>query len=475
MQLGLLLYYLFMAVLTNPDVIETNVFLNKAFNFSKLVGVENNQQFLFALGFFVFLLLIFSLIFKALTTYLQVRFILLLEYSLCKRLVEGYLHQPYIWFLNRHSGDLGKTILSEVGGVVGNGINQVVEILAKGILAITIIALLVIADPKLALIVGLIVIGVYGLIFKLTRSYLNRIGEERLKNNESRFTSIIEAFSAIKEIKVGGLEKTYVKRFSHPAKKYAVLQAAASIIGQLPRFAIEAIAFGGIILLILYLMSQTGSINNTLPLISLYVFAGYRLMPAVQQIYSALTKIAFFHPSFDKLFLDFKNLNTFDLKEVEDNTMSLNKTITLKNVHYNYPNTSRTAIKGIDLNILAKTTVGLVGATGSGKTTLVDIVLGILETQTGTLEIDGKIITKNNSRAWQRSIGYVPQNIFLSDDTIAANIAIGVDPMNIDYVAMKKQLKLQICMNLLIKSYQKNIKPQLVNVALDYQVVSDKE
>ena len=283
----------FMAVLTNPDVIETNVFLNKAFNFSKLVGVENNQQFLFALGFFVFLLLIFSLIFKALTTYLQVRFILLLEYSLCKRLVEGYLHQPYIWFLNRHSGDLGKTILSEVGGVVGNGINQVVEILAKGILAITIIALLVIADPKLALIVGLIVIGVYGLIFKLTRSYLNRIGEERLKNNESRFTSIIEAFSAIKEIKVGGLEKTYVKRFSHPAKKYAVLQAAASIIGQLPRFAIEAIAFGGIILLILYLMSQTGSINNTLPLISLYVFAGYRLMPAVQQIYSALTKIAF--------------------------------------------------------------------------------------------------------------------------------------------------------------------------------------
>ena len=122
--------------------------------------------------------------------------------------------------------------------------------------------------------------------------------------------------------------------------------------------------------------------------------------------------------------------------------MSLNKTITLKNVHYNYPNTSRTAIKGIDLNILAKTTVGLVGATGSGKTTLVDIVLGILETQTGTLEIDGKIITKNNSRAWQRSIGYVPQNIFLSDDTIAANIAIGVDPMNIDYVAIEKAAKI---------------------------------
>lgn len=431
----------FMAVLTNPEIIEINYYLNKIFYFSKIFGVNNNQQFLFALGFLVFILLIISLIFKALTIYLQVRFILMLEYNICKRLVEGYLHQPYMWFLNRHSAELGKTILSEVGGVVGNGINQVLEILAKGILAITIITLLVLANPKLALIVGLTVIGVYVLIFKLSRSYLNKIGEERLKNNELRFTSITEAFSAIKEIKVGGLEKTYVKRFSHPAKKYAILQATASIISQLPRFAIEAIAFGGIILLILYLMAQTGSITNTLPLISLYVFAGYRLMPAVQQIYSALTKIAFFHPSFDKLFLDFKNLKSFDKKK-EENIISLNESISLKNIYYNYPNTSRTALKGIDLNILAKSTVGLVGATGSGKTTLVDIILGILETQKGTLEVDGKIITKNNSRAWQLSIGYVPQNIYLSDDTIAANIAFGTDAMDINYMAIEKAAKI---------------------------------
>ena len=138
----------------------------------------------FALGFFVFLLLIFSLIFKALTTYLQVRFILLLEYSMCKRLVEGYLHQPYIWFLNRHSGDLGKTILSEVGGVVGNGISQVLEILAKGILAITIIALLRHSGSKTGSNSWTYSYRGLWFNFKLTRNYLNRIGDERLKNNE---------------------------------------------------------------------------------------------------------------------------------------------------------------------------------------------------------------------------------------------------------------------------------------------------
>ncbi len=444
----------FMAVLTNPGVIETSFILSKVFQFSKIFGVENKQEFLFALGFFVFILLIVSLIFKALTTYLQVRFTLSLEYSMSKRLVEGYLHQPYIWFLNRHSADLGKTILSEVGGVVGNGISQVLEILAKGILAIAIIILLLVADPKLALIVGFTVIGAYGVIFKLTRNYLNRIGDERLKNNELRFTSIIEAFSAIKEIKVGGLEKIYAKRFSHPAKKYAILQATASVISVLPRFAFEAIAFGGIILLILYLMAQTGNINNILPLISLYVFAGYRLMPAVQQIYSALTKIAFFHPSFDKLFLDFKNLKPLELKE-DKNLILFNKSISLNNVRYNYPNTSRTALKGIDLNILPKSTVGLVGTTGSGKTTTVDIILGLLETQSGTLEIDGKIITKNNARAWQRSIGYVPQNIYLSDDTIAGNIAIGIDPIDIDYEAVEKASKIANLHEFVIKELPK--------------------
>ena len=113
----------FMAVLTNPDLIETNFILNTMFQYSKIFGVENNQQFLFSLGVLVFLLLVISLSFKAFTTFVQVRFVAMREHSIGKRLIEGYLHQPYSWFLSRHSADLGKTILSEVNEVTVNGIS----------------------------------------------------------------------------------------------------------------------------------------------------------------------------------------------------------------------------------------------------------------------------------------------------------------------------------------------------------------
>lgn len=431
----------FMAILANPDIVETNNILKTIFEFSNKFGIENNHQFLFAMGIVVFVLLIFSLIFKALTTYFQLRFIFLLEYSLSKRLVTGYLHQPYNWFLNRHSSDIGKTILSEVGQVVGSGINQIVEIIAKSMVVIALTTLLILTNPKLALIVGFVLGVAYWLIYKFTKNYLDYIGKKRLKSNEFRFKSISEAFSAAKEIKVGGLEEAYIKRYAEPARFFALFQATASAVSQLPRFALEAIAFGGVILMILYLMAITGDFDNALPVISLYVFAGYRLLPALQQIYASFSKLAFFGPSFNNLYDDFKNIYPIKLNQNKD-ILSLNKEIILKDIYYNYPNASRTALKGINLKIPVKTTVGLVGATGSGKTTTVDIILGLLEAQKGDLEVDGQIINKQNSRAWQRSIGYVPQNIYLSDDTISANIAIGIESKDINQEAVEKACKI---------------------------------
>ena len=431
----------FMAVLTNPDLIETNLILNIMFQKSKMFGVENNQQFLFALGILVFMLLIISLAFKALTTYQQLRFVQMRQFSIGKRLVEGYLHQPYSWFLNRNSADLGKTILAEVSQVVGSGVKPLMELIAKGLVAIALITLLVLTDPKLALVIGSLFIGIYGLIFYFSSNYLNQIGKGRLKSNQLRFMSLSEAFGATKEIKVGGLEKVYIKRFSDSAQIFARTTASSQVLGQLPRFALEAVAFGGIILMILYLMLQKGSFNNALPIISLYVFAGYRLMPALQQIYASFTQLTFVGPSLEALSKDIKNLKPFNSNQ-DQGVLSLNKEITLKNIHYNYPNTSRTALKNINLIIHAKTTIGLVGSTGSGKTTTLDIILGLLEAQKGVLEVDGQVITKKNLRSWQRSIGYVPQSIYLTDDTIAANIAIGQDPKDFNYENIQKSAKI---------------------------------
>jgi ATP-binding cassette, subfamily B, bacterial PglK len=431
----------FMAVLTNPGIIETNLILNTMFQVFKIFGVENNQQFLFTLGVLVFVLLVVSLIFKALTNYVQIRFIHLSEFSIAKRLAEGYLKQPYSWFLNRHSADLGKTILSEVGIIIGNGITPMIGLISKGLVTIALLTLLVVADPKLTLIVGLSLSISYLIIFYFIRNYLKRLGKIRFKNNQLRFTAISEAFGAAKEVKVGGLEQIYINRYSDPAKSFAKAQASSTIIAQLPRFFLEAIGFGGIILLILYLMKSSGSFNNALPIISLYVFAGYRLLPALQQIYVSFSQFTFVGPALDKLYNDIKSLKPLSTNH-DQGVLSFDKEITLKNICYDYPNSPRSTLKDISINIPAKSTVGLVGVTGSGKTTIVDIILGLLEAQKGTLEVDGKIITEQNTRSWQRSIGYVPQNIFLSDDTISNNIAFGVDIKDVSQKAIEKAAKI---------------------------------
>ena len=450
----------FIAVLTNPSLIETNIFLNTVYQASIKFGVETNQEFLFFLGVLVFLILITSLTFKALTTYVQVRFVYMQEYSIGKRLVEGYLHQPYAWFLSRHSADLGKTILSEVSQIIGNGIRPLMELIAKSILTIAIITLLFSIDPKLTLIVGLSIGLAYLLVFYFVRNFLNRSGKERLANNQLRFTAVSEAFGAIKEVKVGRLEKAYIQSFSNSSQNFARTIASSQVVAQLPRFILEAIAFGGILLMILYKMTQSGNFNDSLPIISLYVFAGYRLMPALQQIYTSLTQLTFVGPSIDKLHSDLKSLKPLNINHDED-VLTFNKEINLHHIHYNYPNTSRTALKDINLTIPLKSTVGLVGSTGCGKTTTINIILGLLEPQKGTLEVDGKVITEQNSRAWQRSIGYVPQHIYLSDDTVMANIAFGVEPKDINHDMIKKVSKIanlhQFVTDELPKQYQTTI------------------
>ena len=450
----------FMSVLVNPTLIETNFFLINLFEFFKGFGIENNQQFLFVLGALVFIILIISLIFKAITTYFQIRFKEMVQYNISKRLVEKYLHQPYEWFLSNHTAEAGKTILSEISFVCSQGIRPLMELISRSIVSIFIVTLLFLTDPKLTLVVGFLIGGIYYLIFFFSKKYLNSIGEQNLQQNHLRYKSIIDAFGASKEVKVGGLEKNFIKNFSEPSKIFATNKSFVGLVSLLPRYILEATAFGGIILIILYKMSQSGTFSTALPIISLYVFAGYLLMPAVQLIYSSFTQITFSGPSIEKLHNDINNLNPINYDQSKG-VLPLNKIISLRNIFYSYPNASRTALKNISLNISVKNTIGLVGATGSGKTTIVDIILGLLEAQKGTLEIDGKVINKHNSQSWQRSIGYVPQHIYLSDDTIAANIAFGQEPKDINEEEVQKASKIanlhEFVMDELPNQYQTTI------------------
>ena len=430
----------FIAVLTNPNFIESNIFIKNLFNYSNAFGVETNEQFLFALGILVFFLLVFSLAFKALLTYFQLRFSSMCQYGLSKRMMERYLNQPYTWFLNRHSADIGKTILSEVGLIISKGLIPIMNIITYGTVSFALLVLLILNDPKFALIACSSLSLTYFFIYRLTRGFLMRIGQERVKANQARFKIVTEAFNAAKELKVGSLEKAFLEKFSVPAKILAQHSAIAGSIGSLPRFALEIIAFGGMLLLILFMMAQN-TFTNVLPLIGLYAFAGYRLIPALQQIYAALTQLRFVSSSLTSIHNDFKSLDTKVIQKSED-TLTLTKSINLKDLYYQYPNSIKTTIKNINLNIPAYSTVGVVGSTGSGKTTIVDIILGLLQAQKGELKVDDIAIDKNNLATWQRSIGYVPQDIFIADDTLASNIAFGIDKKDInqEYVQLAAKI-----------------------------------
>jgi ABC-type multidrug transport system fused ATPase/permease subunit len=429
----------FMAVLTNPDLIKTNRFLDLLY---KTLGTNSQGDFLLILGIFVFLLLLLSLGFKAVTTFYQLRFNLMLEYSIGSRLVGRYLHQPYAWFLTRNSSDLGRNVLSEVSMAIDKAMIPLTTLVAQGAVACALLLVLLLVDPFLALSVGVVLASVYALIFKVMSKMLNRLGQNSLAANSKRFMAVSEAFGAAKEVKIGGLESAYIKRFDQSAELYAKYQSASLAIVSLPRFALEAIAFGGMMLIVLYLMLQGASFADALPVISLYAFAGYRLVPAAQQIYGAISQLRIMGPAINALYTEMSELKIPPVINASSNPIILNQSITLNNIHYTYPNADRPALDGISITIPAQRVIGLVGSTGCGKTTTVDLILGLLEPQEGTLSVDGQAINSANLREWQKAIGYVPQQIYLSDDTVASNIAFGIDEGDINQDAVARAAKI---------------------------------
>lgn len=432
----------FMAVISNPNVIQQNKYLCWLYNY---LHFSNMNNFMVFWGIVVMALMIFNNATNAFTTWYLMKFSWNIEHSLQVRTFRNYLNRSYSYYLTRNTSDLSTNVLVEVNQFVIGFLIPGLQMLAKILLALAIISLLLTADPVLAALVIIVLGGSFGAIYSFVRGRLASLGVVCVGLNKARFKIVAEVLGGIKDIKLLGLEIPFIDKFSIPSKQYGKHQTSSQLISQLPKYIMDVIAFGGIILIVIYLLIVKHDIGKVLPFVTLYAFASYRLMPAIQQVFYGLTKIKFYLPILELLYHDLQITATDRTFSVQndrhlghDVRLHFKESIVLKNIMFTYQGSDKKALNDLSLSIDARSSIGIVGATGSGKTTLIDIILGLLTPTEGQIYIDKVALDSKNLRAWQRNLGYVPQHIFLSDDTIAHNIAFGVPNSEIDMEAVQR-------------------------------------
>ncbi len=287
--------------------------------------------------------------------------------------------------------------------------------------------------------------GGYLLISVLLKSKLKRSGEKSLQANEARYKFANEALSGIKTTRVLGIEPYFLRKYGAQSYLFSQYYIFSRMASELPRYLLEALAFGGIVLFIVVQLALGQQMDALIPLVSLYAFAAYKMMPALYRLYNSVAQIHFFQAVLDKIYFDIVQEDDNEREDIFTKSpapLSFVKDIQLRNVSFRYPGTSSDVFKGINVTIPRNAVIGFAGITGSGKTTLMDVLLGLLTPQEGELLVDGECVGKHNVRAWRKQIGYVPQEIYLSDDSIYSNIAFGVEEKDIDFEQVVRAAKL---------------------------------
>ncbi|MFA5583875.1 MAG: ABC transporter ATP-binding protein, partial [Bacteriovoracaceae bacterium] len=396
---------------------------------------------LFFLGLVALVALFMSNLIRAYSNYLLIKFAQMQTHYLGYRILKNYLFKPYEFFLTQNSSDLTKLALSEVNQLVGNVFLPLLRSFGRFFSALFILLLIVSINPKVAIAMTLILGGAYSLVFLFFKRKIADLGKVRTIANSLQFKVISEASGGIKEVKLMSKEETYLASFRKPSLEFAHGQTHNAIVGELPKYLLEVIAFGGILSVVLYLIATEGE-SKAISLASLYALAGYKLMPSLQEIYNSLTKVKFNRPILTAVSKSLDGEEASNSLTFEKRELFFTNEIKLENISFSYSGSAKKAISNVSFSVPILSTVGIVGSTGSGKTTLVDIILGLLTPNEGHILVDGETIDQSNLSSWQSLIGYVPQVIYLSDDTIEANIAFGVPKDQIDHEMVKTAAKL---------------------------------
>jgi ABC-type multidrug transport system fused ATPase/permease subunit len=426
----------FIGVLTNPGLVQEKALLRWVHD---QVGAPDSHTFLLMLGGAVLVTFVLSNVFIAFTQWFTYRFSQANQYRLSMRLFDAYLRKPYVYHLQRNSADTGKNILTETQTFTRQVLLAGLQAVGYSVSGLFIILFLIWLNPLVAAAAVGIIGGGYGLVYMGLRVRLRLLGRIRLRANTARFKAANETFGAIKEIKVAGNEAAFLDRYSAEAKRFTDAVATHQILRNMPRHLVEVVGLGSVLLMVLLLVGLGYETTAIAPLVGVYLVAGHRLFPCFLHIYLGISGLRADGPVVDALYADLSDTQDDDgpreLELVEK--LPFRKAVEIQDLTFTYPGAEYPSLRGVNLRIPCGTSVAFVGETGAGKTTLADIIIGLLRSQKGRILIDGVALNDENIRRWRANLGYVPQHIYLLDDTITRNIAFGVPDSQINPAAVE--------------------------------------
>lgn len=421
----------FMALVADMTALHSGGIITDVFQFSGL----SEDNFIFWVGIAVLVALTTAACVSMITTWRLASYSFRLGAELGIRLFKYYMQQRWLFHASESSATLINKISAESNRLTTQIINPVLQMIARLILILTMAIAILVYDPAIA-IAGLLIFSTgYFVLYRTARKKLQSNGKIITQANRQRMNLMQEGFGGIKDTLLLGRQADFNQRFEKASLDFGQAQGNNAVLAQVPRYAIELLAFGTIIVLVLYLLSfYNGEVSQILPALAVYSLAGFRLLPAFQQVYVATTSIKGNIAAFENLLEDFELSQGAQTGKPAESfgRLSFSQGVALHNICFCYPGKDKAALNELSIHIPANKVIGVVGASGSGKSTAIDILLGLIEPDSGMLLVDGKPINKSNLRAWQNNLGYVSQAIFLGDLSIRENIAFGLPLSRID-------------------------------------------
>jgi ATP-binding cassette, subfamily B, bacterial PglK len=436
----------FMAVVMDPEVLDRAGPISSAL---RALGAETPRQATIIVGAATIALIGMGNAAAATNIWVQERFLARVQTVLITELFRGYMRQPYLFHTQRDAASLTKVMFADVGQAVHGFLNPIVFAISKGLIAILLLGLVVAQNVMVAMGTALLMGGSYWLIYRLVRNRQVRLGEELSSTAVERHRTGLEGLGGVKELRVLGREGESLGVFERASRRNAQVQAVHAMMSRLPRHLIEVVAFGGVVGITLALLA-VGDVRTAVPALALYAFAGYRLMPALQQVYAGAVALRFNHASVASLEADLDMLRsgaghlteTLPADGIDETPLHFRQVLELRNVTFRYPGVKKPALSAVSIKVHRRESIGLVGRTGAGKTTLADLLLGLYPPSEGELLVDGVCIDNTNVRSWRSRVGYVPQSVFLANASIAQNIAFGLSIHQIDRDAVERAARM---------------------------------